>query len=638
VSRVPRGWQEVAIQDLCSLENGRAFKPADWSEEGLPIVRIQNLNRADAPFNRFSGEVAERYYLRGGELLFAWSGTPGTSFGAHVWRGGTAVLNQHIFRVDFDSSVVEKRFFRHAINQKLDELIDVAHGGVGLRHVTKGVFEHTIVLLPPVLEQKRIADKLDTLLARMDACRDRLDCVPSILKRFRQSVLAAATSGALTQEWRQEQGLAEDWPVIELAEVASEFSYGSAAKSARVGKIPVLRMGNIQDGLLDWEDLVYTSDGAEISKYKLLAGDVLFNRTNSPELVGKTAVYRGEREAIYAGYLIRVRCGQRLLPDFLNYCLGSPAGRHYCWQVKSDGVSQSNINAKKLAAFSFGLPSIPEQTEIVRRVEDLLALNKALCLRLRRASRLAMALAPSVLAKAFRGELVPQDPNDEPASILLERIQAKVAAGGQAPPRRGQRTAPPEQAESSKSSSTPTSKHDSSPQTAPTRPRRPPSPKPEPEDTAAPDRRPLEDYTTDEMMSHFRAASRASGEMTEEGLFHLVLARLRFERLGTNVTPILKGHLKAAIGRGIIERDGFFVRCKTPTILHYERHVLVDALASVMRKNHPYEREEVIQALAVHLGYSSVSDSMRETMKTVFNSAIRQGVLIREGSTITRGD
>jgi len=638
VSRIPRGWQEAAIQDLCSLENGRAFKPTDWSEDGLPIVRIQNLNRADAPFNRFSGQVAERYYLRGGELLFAWSGTPGTSFGAHVWRGGEAVLNQHIFRVDFDSSVVEKRFFRHAINQKLDELIDVAHGGVGLRHVTKGVFENTIVLLPPLPEQNRIADKLDTLLARVDACRDRLDRVPAILKRFRQSVLAAATSGALTQEWRQERGLTEDWPVIELAEVASGFSYGSAEKSATVGTIPVLRMGNIQDGLLDWEDLVYTSDAAEISKYMLVAGDVLFNRTNSPELVGKTAVYRGEREAIYAGYLIRVRCGQRLLPDFLNYCLGSPAGRHYCWQVKSDGVSQSNINAKKLAAFSFGLPSIPEQTEIVRRVEDLLALNQALCVKLRSASRLAAALTPSLLAKAFRGELVPQDPNDEPASKLLERTKAD-RAGDQSQPLRRQRTPPEKQAESSKSSSTPTSKRDSSTQTAPTRQRRPPSQEPEPEDTgAAPDRRPLDDYTTDEMMSHFRAASRAGGEMTEEGLFHLVLARLGFERLGTKVTPILKGHLKAAIGRGIIERDGFFVRGKTPTILHYERPVLVDALTSVMRKNHPYEREEVIQALAVHLGYSSVSDAMRETMKSVFNSAIRQGVLIREGSTITRGD
>jgi type I restriction enzyme S subunit len=154
---------------------------------------------------------------------------------------------------------------------------------------------------------------------------------------------------------------------------------------------------------------------------------VLFNRTNSPELVGKTAVYRGERDAIYAGYLIRVRCTEQLLPDYLNYCLNSPAGRDYCWRVKSDGVSQSNINAKKLAAFEFELPSIEEQHEIVRRVEALFSYADRLEARYTAAHAQVERLTPALLAKAFRGELVPQDPNDEPASMLLERIRAAQA-------------------------------------------------------------------------------------------------------------------------------------------------------------------------------------------------------------------
>jgi type I restriction enzyme S subunit len=440
VSELPRGWTTAEIRQLCTLENGRAFKPSDWTEHGLPIVRIQNLNRQGASFNHFAGEVDDRYRLRGGELLFAWSGTPGTSFGAHVWRGGDAVLNQHIFRVDFDGAIVEKRFFRHAINQKLEELIDVAHGGVGLRHVTKGVFESTEVLVPPLPEQKRIADKLDALLARVDASRERLDRVPGILKRFRQSVLAAATSGELTREWREERGLDGEWPVVDLDSVASDFSYGSAAKSSKVGKVPVLRMGNIQDGLLDWEDLVFTSDAAEIFKYRLSNGDGLFNRTNSPELVGKTAVFRGERDAIYAGYLIRVRCGERLLPDYLNYCLGSPAGREYCWQVKSDGVSQSNINARKLAAFTFGLPSVEEQHEIIRLVEELLGLHRTVGTKSRRARVLVDRLTLSALGKAFRGELVPQDPRDEPASELLTKLRAAQSRAAAEPPRRRPKT------------------------------------------------------------------------------------------------------------------------------------------------------------------------------------------------------
>jgi type I restriction enzyme S subunit len=183
-------------------------------------------------------------------------------------------------------------------------------------------------------------------------------------------------------------------------------------------------MGNIQDGRLDWSSLVFTQDKVEAEKYRLTSGDVLFNRTNSPELVGKSAVFKGERDAIYAGYLIRVKCFKLLLPDYLNYCLGSPAGRNYCWQVKSDGVSQSNINAQKLAAFEFLLPPVAEQTEIVRRVESLFTFADRLEARLTLARTAAERLTPALLAKAFRGELVPQDPDDEPAAELLKRLAA----------------------------------------------------------------------------------------------------------------------------------------------------------------------------------------------------------------------
>lgn len=298
------------------------------------------------------------------------------------------------------------------------------------------------ILIPPEAEQRRIADKLDTVLTRVDVLNDRLAGITPLLKRFRQSVLAAATSGRLTEDWRAEMQLTAAWPLVSLGEVAKDFSYGSAAKSSTVGNIPVLRMGNIQNGSLDWQDLVYTSDEVEINKYRLCVGDVLFNRTNSPDLVGKTAVFKGEREAVYAGYLIRVKCSEKLNSDFLNYCLGSPAGRDYCWKVKSDGVSQSNINAKKLAAFEFELPSVAEQTEIVRRVEVLFAYADRLEARLQTARTAAERLTPALLAKAFRGELVPQDPNDEPASELLRRLREARAAGeGAAKPKRGRKAA-----------------------------------------------------------------------------------------------------------------------------------------------------------------------------------------------------
>jgi len=199
---LPKGWIFAPIGDLCDLINGRAFKQTEWREKGLPIIRIQNLNKAHAMFNYFDGELEEKHLVNYGDLLFAWSGTPGTSFGAHEWRGEQGALNQHIFKLVFEAKHIEKSFFLHSINFKLNELIGNANGGVGLRHVTKGVFESTLLEYPPLAEQQQIAQKLNELLAQVGTLKSRLDAIPKILKRFRQSVLAAAVSGRLTEEWR----------------------------------------------------------------------------------------------------------------------------------------------------------------------------------------------------------------------------------------------------------------------------------------------------------------------------------------------------------------------------------------------------------------------------------------------------
>nr|BBJ02233.1 type I restriction endonuclease EcoKI subunit S [Marinobacter nauticus] len=307
------------------------------------------------------------------------------------------------------------------------------------------------VVVPPLAEQKVIADKLDTLLAQVENTKARLERIPQILKRFRQSVLAAAVSGRLTEEWRGSPDLT-GWESGELSRFIEKPRYGSSAKSQKSGDIPVLRMGNLQDGKLDWADLVYTSDPEEIEKYRLEPGDVLFNRTNSPELVGKTSIFKGERDAIYAGYLIKIKCLPSLNAEFLNYQLNSPKAKDYCKAVKSDGVSQSNINAKKLAAYPLSCPPIEEQTEIVRRVDQLFAHADRIEQQVNNALARVNNLTQSILAKAFRGELTEQWRKDNPelisgensAEALLERIRSERAA--QKPTRRRTKIGKTEQA------------------------------------------------------------------------------------------------------------------------------------------------------------------------------------------------
>jgi type I restriction enzyme S subunit len=192
-------------------------------------------------------------------------------------------------------------------------------------------------------------------------------------------------------------------------------------------------MGNLQNGKIDWGDLKYSSNSEEIKKYKLLPDTVLFNRTNSPELVGKASIYRGERPAIFAGYLIRINNHRDYLcSDYLNYCLNTNYARLFCSKVKIDGVSQSNINAQKLASFEVPLCSLREQQEIVRRVEELFALADKIENRVKIATDRADKMTQSILAKAFRGELVPTEAelarsegrDYETTQQLLERIQS----------------------------------------------------------------------------------------------------------------------------------------------------------------------------------------------------------------------
>lgn len=438
MSDLPDNWSETQLGSLIErIEAGLNVKceerPPQGTERGLVKISAVTWGR----FNEEQSKtlptdiaVSANAQIQAGDLLFSRANT--------IELVGATVLVEKVEKRLYLSDKVlrlvvpaeSKRWINYAMKTAVvRKAIQEASSGnqLSMRNISQEKLRQIPIPLAPLPEQKRIADKLDSVLARVDACRDRLDRLPTLLKRFRQSILAAATSGRLTEDWRK-ANLAANWRTVRLEEVAKGFSYGSATKSSKSGLVPVLRMGNIQEGGVDWTDLVFTSNPNEIEKYRLVDGDVLFNRTNSPELVGKTAVFKGTREAIYAGYLIRVRCTPQLLPDYLNYCLGSPSGREYCWQVKSDGVSQSNINAKKLAAFKLALPTPEEQTEIVRRVELLFAFADRLEARLATARRQVGQLTPALLAKAFRGELVAQDPADEPAAELLKRLAAQRAA------------------------------------------------------------------------------------------------------------------------------------------------------------------------------------------------------------------
>lgn len=186
---LPRTWRWVRIGDQLTLLNGMAFKPTDWLASGIRIVRIQNLNNPNAPFNYCDPKFArESALINDGSFLISWSGTPGTSFGAFIWDRGPAVLNQHIFRCDFKTDAFSPEYLRLAINGRLDEMIEKAHGGVGLQHITKGKLEAMLIGLPPLAEQHRIVARVNEL---RDLC-DRLEAANSEREATRDRFTAAS--------------------------------------------------------------------------------------------------------------------------------------------------------------------------------------------------------------------------------------------------------------------------------------------------------------------------------------------------------------------------------------------------------------------------------------------------------------
>lgn len=300
------------------------------------------------------------------------------------------------------------------------------------RHYQHLEKEH--INIPPLEEQEKLVAKIEELFSDIDNGIDRLRRAGLVAEAHYQStlkmLLLGGASSQISSSTLDELQVSIDketpikhknitidkgfdlpdlnngWRWTTLGRVVKSVSYGSSRKSLSEGKIPVIRMGNLQNGEIEWGDLKFSSNSEEINKYLLSPGDVLFNRTNSPELVGKAALYKGERDAIYAGYLIKIEVARAISPEYLNYFLQSSIAKHYGNLMKTDGVNQSNINSQKLLSYPFPLTTRVEQDRIVELLDTVKTNTDAIRSDIEIRIEQALRLKQSILAKAFKGELV----------------------------------------------------------------------------------------------------------------------------------------------------------------------------------------------------------------------------------------
>lgn len=427
MSELPSGWTHCSLEDCVEILDSLR----------IPINNSERQQRIEGkatdqlyPYYGATGQVGLIDSFLFDEELVA-LGEDGVPFfdpmksKAYMLHGKTWV-NNHAHVLRGLNSIVTNKLVLYYLNQF--DYQGFVNGGTRLK-LTQASMRAIPVTLPPLAEQIRITQKLDELLAQVDTLKARIDAIPALLKGFRQSVLAAAVSGRLTEEWRKDADQIFDWKETSIDSICESSFYGP-----RFGKedyvtdgIPTIRttdMTSKGEIFITNETPRVNVPKEKIDQFKSNHGDLLITRTGS---IGTMAIFRGKYDAIPSAYLIRFRFKSTVSVDFIYTFLTSPFGQEKLG-LGTTTTTQPNINAQTIRGIKLQLPSVEEQNEIVRRVEQLFAFSDQLEAKVASAKSRIDHLTQSILAKAFRGELVPQDPNDEPASVLLERIKVQRVA------------------------------------------------------------------------------------------------------------------------------------------------------------------------------------------------------------------
>lgn len=458
---IPDNWIWSNIGSVSfEIKSGTTIKQ-NKGETGVKVTRIESLQNNSIDLNRLGtvmdeAKVREQDYYVDGDIALSHINSI-----EHV--GKTVLIDDsllplvhgmNLLRIRFNKELILPEYFQFYTRGYDYKKFVVERVNRAVNQVSLNQKNLSSVPIPfPILsEQQRIVDKIESLFEKIDKAKELIEAARDEFENRKAAILEKAFRGELTEKWRVDNNsndnetldnilaqnrihkknfeltiaeelfnIPESWRWYKLKDLCEKFKYGTSKKSSEEGRVPVLRMGNLQKGILDWEKLVYTDDLVEIEKYNLKSGDLLFNRTNSPELVGKTSIYLGEREAIYAGYLIRVRVLECMNSKYINYFMNSIFAKERCMEVKSDGVSQSNINAEKLGDFDIPLPTLNEQEEVVNVLESLLIKEKDIE-NLTKLEEKIELIKKSILAKAFRGELGTNNPEEESAIELLKEI------------------------------------------------------------------------------------------------------------------------------------------------------------------------------------------------------------------------
>ncbi|MDR1578253.1 MAG: restriction endonuclease subunit S [Deltaproteobacteria bacterium] len=390
------GLQENKLGDICTFINGMAFKPTDWvlnQKDTLPIIRIQNLNNNNSLFNYYNKTVDNKYIVNHGDLLFSWSGSKGSSFGAHIWYGDKAILNQHIFKVIFDPKKYLKKYLFHKLNSIIPEVEDNLNGAVGLVHITKTKLTQILILTHSLNEQYRIVSILDTAFEALSQAKIETENNLARANELFQS--------ELTRIFREK---GEGWEEKKLGEIAIIGSGNPAPQDKKYfenGTIPFFRtsdIGAIKVGIIkESKDYINTKI---TNKYKLFpAGTIVLPKSGASTFLNHRVIIGVD--GFVSSHLATIISKENVIINkFLFYMLCLVKA-----QSLLQDIAYPSLNISVIENINVWLPNLQEQSKIIDYLDNLTQLKNNITNEYSTKIIMADEFKQSLLHHAFNGEL-----------------------------------------------------------------------------------------------------------------------------------------------------------------------------------------------------------------------------------------
>ena len=381
-------YKNVRLGDLVEVISGGAFKSKFFTEEntGMPLIRIRDVTKGYSETYYF-GEFDDKYIINDGDLLITMDG----EFNIREWHGGQALLNQRVCKIESKDPHLKQKFLLYVMPAILREIEDKTPY-VTVKHLSVKKIIEAKIPLPSVEIQEKIIEIL---------YKSQL-----LIKQREQQIeaLSALKQSIFLDMFGDPQLNTKKWAIGKIGDLTEKTQYGTSKKASETdGTYPVLRMNNITySGEMDLQDLKYVDlTEKERDKYLVYPGELLFNRTNSRELVGKTAVYKEKDPVAYAGYLVKLIPNDKGNSVFISGYLNSNYGKRYLFNLAKNSIGMSNINATELKNIPIYIPPIDLQS----KYDDKISLIDEKMDLLKKGLKGFEELYDGLLFKAFSGEL-----------------------------------------------------------------------------------------------------------------------------------------------------------------------------------------------------------------------------------------